>query len=260
MTKPVSALYLKRHQNVKDSISKSVQKGIDTSYGHIRVFFRADDIGIPSGNFQGLISCFRKHKMPLCLATVPSWLTENRRDELYSLTGKNKSQWCWHQHGVTHRNFESTGKKQEFGPSRSAHQLQHSLESGKARLTDLLGKEFLPVFTPPWNRCTADTLETLINLEFLAISRYQGAKPESPTTLPDLSVNVDLHTRKESTAELALDNLLHELERGISSGFCGIMLHHQRMNKRAFDFLDLLLYQINIEKRLNPVHFQDLLS
>lgn len=259
MTKPVSTLYRAAQQNLEELFKADFKKGLEISPNNCIAFFRADDIGIPSKNFQLLIQCFQKHKMPLCLATVPSWLTVKRVDELLHITGKTSSQWCWHQHGATHRNYEITGKKQEFGSNRPKQELRKRLKNGKNRLMTLLKNEYYPVFTPPWNRCNQDTIDSLIDLDFKAISRNKNAFPISPSMLPDFAVNIDLHTRKETIVEQALINLRQELLTSISSGFCGIMIHHQRMNKQAFHFLDALLRQMKQEKNITPVHFKDLL-
>jgi hypothetical protein len=258
MTKPVSSLYSARHLGFGEKIATRLERGCCRSASRPLVFFRADDIGIPSAGFSQLIACFQKHKVPLCLATVPAWLTAKRLQELHRLTGKNNKQWCWHQHGRIHRNFEQTGKKQEFGPARPREEIYASLSQGKKRLEQLLAADFHPVFTPPWNRCTSDTLQALTELEFRAVSRSKGARPEPPAHLPDYQVNVDLHTRKESDPQLCADNFLTELEQGLASGLCGIMIHHQRMNRSAFELLDLLLGSIKNNRKLTTVHFGDL--
>lgn len=259
MTKPASALYSVNHFSIDHRISSYIDRGCQRSRTRPLVFFRADDIGIPSHRFQQLIGCFQKHKLPLCLATVPAWLTETRLKELRRLTGVVSSQWCWHQHGRIHRNFEKTGKKQEFGPARSKSDIHTSLTKGKERLGHLLERDFHPVFTPPWNRCNSDTLQALADLGFKAISRSKGARPETIDQLPDYQVNVDLHTRKEMQPHLALENLLTEIELGLATGLCGIMIHHQRMNRSALELLDILLGLIHSNRALNPVHFADLL-
>ena len=53
------------------------------------------------------------------------------------------------------------GRKCEFGESRS-RELQHAdIAAGKELLSDLLGPITDPIFTPPWNRCTASTAALL---------------------------------------------------------------------------------------------------
>ncbi len=255
-----AALYSLATNTIQSDLAAWIDRLCRQASSPIPVFFRADDIGIPSSNFQQLITCFLRHKLPLCLATVPTWLTEKRLKNLQDITGKNSSQWCWHQHGYQHRNFERTGKKQEFGPARAEHEIKRSLRLGKERLEALLGPEFQPIFTPPWNRCSGVTIKTLADLNFMALSRSDGAEPQTIPALPDLQVNVDLHTRKEQSAAIGFVNLLNELEQGIHSGQLGIMIHHQRMNSKAFDFLDILLEKIVRCPSFAPVLFTDLLA
>jgi len=260
MTKPTSPLYAVSHDEASKRIARQIERGCERAAGHPLVFFRADDIGISSRSFSELIESFKKHAMPLCLATVPAWLTEKRLTDLRKVTGAGSSQWCWHQHGYTHRNFETSGKKQEFGPSREPVELTRSLKQGRDRLARLLGPEFLPVFTPPWNRCSGSTLQALAELGFKAVSRSRGARPETVAALPEFQVNVDIHTRKEQSPLPAFANLLTEIEEGLASGRCGIMIHHQRMNRRALHLLDILLEHVQNNRTIIPVHFGDLLK
>ena len=258
MHKPV-ALYTLPLQTLKTDLTALISRISRQRPSPVPVFFRADDIGIPSANFQRLIASFLRHRIPLCLATVPSWLNEERLEELRRITGKNNSQWCWHQHGYLHRNYETEGKKQEFGPVRPEKDIKKSLKQGKKRLENLLDMDFQPFFTPPWNRCSTETIKILADLGFKALSRSHGARPETIAALPDIQVNVDLHTRKEQSATIGFANLSDELEQAISAGQCGIMIHHRRMNSRAFDFLDILLENIAKSPSLIPVLFNDLL-
>lgn len=253
------SLYSDVHPELRLRLRQSIDKGC-AARGETVVFFRADDIGVPSANFNRLISSFIEHRLPLCLATVPVWATSQRLAELRRVTGRNSSQWCWHQHGRLHRNFEKYGKKQEFGSARNRGELIAQLAKGRSRLRALLGTDFTPVFTPPWNRCNADTLDGLVELDFRAVSRAHNAHPPAPDILPDYQVHVDLHTRKEASPALALDNVLGEIEFGLATGVCGIMIHHQRMNQPAFEFLDLLLTLLQANGCVIPAHFGDLLG
>ncbi len=224
------------------------------------IFFRADDIGVPSLQFARLMEIFIRHRMPLCLATVPTWLTPSRLKSLTHGTAISCSQWCWHQHGWLHTNHELRGKKHEFGPSRSYHSIRKDLERGKDRLEKLLGKAFFPVFTPPWNRCSQLTLKALQDLHFKGLSRSRGEIPHTNSALPEISINVDLHTRKETTQMASCEALLYELTTSLVEGCAGIMIHHQLMNDEAFRLLDLLLHLVVENTYIRPVHFMDILS
>ncbi len=251
----ISSLYQKLPHNSDKLLRKAVDKGLANGKGNARIFFRADDIGVPGEQFSKLIHSFTTNKLPLCLAVVPTWFTEHRLTSLQHDTGKGSSQWCWHQHGWLHRNHETVGKKQEFGSGRPPAAQVADLRKGKNRLEQILGNEFSHYFTPPWNRCSGDTLEGLQMLGFKAVSRSRNAKPPAPENFPDFQVNIDLHTRKETDPQKCMQHLLTEISEGIAGGTGGIMLHHQRMNQAAFDFLDLFLHIIASNPQLHATHF-----
>jgi hypothetical protein len=104
-----------------------------------------------------------------------------------------------------------------------------------------MGPAFYPAFTPPWNRCSARALELIREAGYRAVSRSSGSRPPAPPGLPELAVNLDLHTRREATAEGGWQALEEELQAAVAAGRCGIMIHHQRMNAAAAAFLDALL-------------------
>ena len=226
--------------------------------GDAAIFFRADDIAVPGQQFVRLLEIFSQYRVPLCLAVVPAWLTRPRWLALQRSAKNAASRWCWHQHGWRHVNHETKGKKQEFGPARSRADLERDIGRGRQRLENLLGKSFYPVFTPPWNRCDQKALDVLENLGYTAVSRSRGSRPPPSKGLPSFDVNVDLHTRKEKTPAAGWTNLFDELQQAIASGRCGIMIHHQRMNQAAFDFLDILLKALIKQKKLQLVHFKHL--
>jgi hypothetical protein len=254
----ISALYTKLPHDTGRQLEQSIERGLNRGAGEVQIFFRADDIGVPGKQLSQLIHLFVKHRLPLCLATVPTWLTAERFQTLEKLTGGPSSQWCWHQHGWLHRNHERSGKKQEFGAGRPAEKQLADLKKGQERLLNIMGDSFGPFFTPPWNRCSHETLKGLTDFGFLAVSRSRNAQPLSPPNLPDLQVNIDLHTRKEVDPERSFQIFLEELEDSIAGGRGGVMIHHQRMNQAAFDFLALLLSIISSKQKLHPVRFQDM--
>jgi hypothetical protein len=225
----------------------------------IRIFFRADDIGRIDSNFIRLMQLFADFEMPLCLALVPQWLTADNWRQISSLALK-KDLFCWHQHGFNHINHEAVGKKCEFGEDRPIEAIRHDILAGRMKLEHLLTDSFLPVFTPPWNRCSKAAMQVLQELDFLALSRSTNAQPPALTGLPDLVINIDLHTRKETDPKQAKDNLMAECKTALESGCMGFMLHHQRMNDNAFLFLEHLLGSINSGPRLVPCTFRELLE
>ena len=228
--------------------------------GKVSIFFRADDIAVPGRRFKHLLEVFSFYRAPLCLAVVPAWLTTARWQAIAGIGQNTASLWCWHQHGWRHANHAMEGKRQEFDPQRSVFDMESDIRRGRQRLESLMGKSFYPVFTPPWNRCGQEALAVLKNMGYRGVSRSRGSLPPSPPGLPSFDVDVDLHTRKEGSSKAGWDNLFNELHQAISEGRCGFMIHHQRMNTAAFDFLDILLKVVKTQTKLHLVHFKDLIN
>lgn len=222
------------------------------------IYFRADDVAVPGRRFYRMMELFSQYRVPLSLAVVPAWLTQERWDSLQNTGVRSSSLWCWHQHGWRHVNHEKIGKNQEFGSVRLYSELKHDILKGKRRLENILGNHFYPVFTPPWNRCNQKTLALLKECRYLAVSRNCGALPAAPEKLPDLCVDVDLHTRKDKDPVSGWNRLFKGLTKDISTGRCGIMLHHQKMNAAAFDFLEILLKTLKGYRDIRLVNFKDL--
>jgi hypothetical protein len=256
----ISSIWLQPPSDLKERVEKCVRaaaidlKGTESGF----VYFRADDVAVPGRKFDRMIALFSNYGVPLSLAVVPAWLTHPRWCALQSRTRQSSALWCWHQHGWRHVNHETDGKKQEFGSARTSSAIKKDLLQGRQRLENILEDQFYPVFTPPWNRCNSDTLEFLKESGYLAISRGCGALPVSSAELPDHCVHIDLHTRKAPDPTAGWDRLFKTLTKDISTGRCGIMLHHQKMNSVAFDFLEILLQNLKKCKKIRLVNFKEL--
>jgi hypothetical protein len=224
------------------------------------IYFRADDIAVPGANFLRMMELFSNYRIPLSLAVVPAWITAQRWKALRRPGQRFSSLWCWHQHGWRHANHEYAGRHQEFGPARRQADIKDDLLKGRSRLENIIGDDFYPVFTPPWNRCNLKTLKLVGACGFLAVSRNCGASPPAPRSLPDFCVDVDLHTRTVIDPATEWSRFFAELTEYLSSGRCGIMIHHRRMNAAAFDFLEALMKILNRNERIRCVNFKDLVE
>ena len=100
-----------------------------------------------------------------------------------------------------------------------------------------------PIFTPPWNRCDADTVALLAELGCRVLSRDNTARPLPMHGVAELPVSVDW-----SACERA-GTLPDRLTEAVASGGAadkpvGVMLHHAEMEaagtKRVADLLALL--------------------
>jgi hypothetical protein len=259
MSHSISRIWLSPPKDLVSRVTRCIDSALDASEKREGiVFFRADDVAVPGKGFTRLMELFIRHRTPLSLGVVPAWLSGPRWKVLKGFERRDSGLWCWHQHGWRHQNHEIKGKKQEFGPVRPELQIKRDLVRGRRRLETQMGSDFCPVFTPPWNRCGLSTLILLRELGYHAVSRSTGSQPSTPIELPDFQVNVDLHTRKEKRPLAGWDGLFEDLKGALMSGFCGIMIHHQRMNEAAFTFLDVLLEIFSRRIDLSLVHFGDL--
>ncbi|MBI9081213.1 MAG: polysaccharide deacetylase family protein [Pseudodesulfovibrio sp.] len=231
----ISSLWLAPASDAKERLSAI----LDSAPKGTEIFFRADDVGVPGDNCRRMIEIFRAHGVPLHLAVTPAWLTESRWATLQEWGGGDDF-LCWHQHGWRHVNHQKTGKKGEFGTDRSRVAKKADLARGQEKLQSIMGASFQPFFTPPWNRFDSETAEVLSELGFKAVSRSDGEQKKVPLsdTLPDIFTNVDLHTRGEADPADGWNALMEDFEVAVRTGRVGVMLHHQRMNQAAFDFLD----------------------
>lgn len=253
----VSSCWLASSDQVSSSAAR-VAEMLAASSSETELFFRADDIGVPGHKCRAMMETFRENSVPLYMAVTPAWLSEDRWEALKEWAGDGH--FIWHQHGWRHVSHQLSGKKGEFGTDRTREAKAEDIRKGRDKLHKIMGDQFRPIFTPPWNRIDGETAELLAELGFWAVSRWQNEnkKVPLPQDLPDISVNVDLHTRTESDPEVGLAALEAQFATAIESGRVGVMLHHQRMNDAALVFLDSLLHAITDRSfldpfRLNPV-------
>ena len=205
-----------------------------------------------------MMDLFVTYHIPLNLAVVPAWLTRKRWESIEGYHRRHPDLFCWHQHGFRHANHEKVGKKQEFGSIRSSQAKRADLEKGRAVLQSVMSDRFFPFFTPPWNRCDMETMQALSLMKYKGISRHYLSQPPSPKGLKELFIHVDLHTRKEKKFTTGWEHVFKELRHGMKTGRCGVMLHHMRMDDRAFIFLDYLLEKVRTSSFIKTMKFDQM--
>jgi hypothetical protein len=195
---------------------------LDSAPTPVEVFFRDDDAGWDDARLLALCDLFGALELPLDLAGFPVALHEGLARELHS-----RGWLGLHQHGYAHSNHEVSGRKCEFGPSRSYDEQRHDIAAGHDALAEL-GIE-TALFTPPWNRCTADTGRALLDLGFTVLSREHRAEPLGLDGLAELPVHLDV--ARLSPEDLDARFAAHVAE----GGPVGVMFHHAVMEREDFD-------------------------
>jgi Polysaccharide deacetylase len=205
----------------------------------VDIFFRDDDAGWGDERLLELIDRFAAYGLPLDLAAIPADVSEALAAQLV------ERHVGLHQHGYAHANHEVEGRKCEFGVSRSRDEQRADIAAGQERLRELFGDRLDPFFTPPWNRCTRDTGECLVELGFTLLSREHRAEPLG--LLPELPVHLDV-------ARLEPGELDERFARHVDEGGpVGVMFHHAVMQPedmaRADELLALLAGHENVVPR-----------
>jgi hypothetical protein len=220
-----------------------VGAALDAAPAPVELFFRDDDAGWRDDRLGVLLDLFAEHALPLDVAVIPralgTGLARDLRRRVEARDGLGL-----HQHGFAHVNHEPEGRKYEFGPSRSREAQRRDIEEGRRLLEERLGGLLQPIFTPPWNRCTADTGACLASLGFEVLSREARAEPVRVAGLSELPVRVDWFAHRRgvrlSWVELG-ERLAGEIAAG---GVVGVMFHHAVMDSddmaRAGQLLGLL--------------------
>jgi len=231
-----------------NSTFPALERALSEAGAPVTLFFRDDDGGWEDVRLRALLELHERHGMPLDLALIPDALSPQLVRDLERRAARSDALGL-HQHGRTHLNHESAGRKCEFGPSRKAVDQYTDIESGRNTLAGLFGERVDPIFTPPWNRCTQVTVVSLSALEFRVLSRDRGADELNLFGLMELPVDVDwcgrfdaAGSRLHKDAQPDVTELDRRLARAAARGGpVGVMLHHAVMDEASLDALSALL-------------------
>jgi hypothetical protein len=226
----------------------------------INLFFRDDDVDEDEDSLRKLLGVFLENEVPVNLQIIPDRLTPAAASLLLRHQGLRPDLFELNQHGWRHINHEREGRKCEFGPGRNFDEQLADIASGMKALEEALGAAFSLVFTPPWNRCTAETLRALDRLEFQGYSGFRSGEPVSDYGFRDVSVTLDLHCWKNGAVMKRADQIVSELiEQLRELDTIGIMLHHKVMDEAGFEFLSCLLEELSQSDVINFRQFKSLL-
>jgi predicted deacetylase len=206
------------------------------------IFFRNDDVDEDEEALRRLLRLFLGRNTPVNLGVIPGRLTSACADLLAESVVKAPALLELNQHGWRHLNHEREGRKCEFGASRTYAEQLADIAQGQARMTEAFGPNWFPVFIPPWNRCTEETLRAMDHLGFRALSAKQESSSVTGYRFEEISITLDLYrwnggARMKSPGEF-VDELIAQLSR---QRRIGVMLHHKVMDDQSFFFLGSLL-------------------
>ncbi len=204
-------------------------------------FFRDDDAGWEDKALLRLLDAFSEEDAPIDVAVIPMAISEELAATLRDRREESERRLCFHQHGFRHSNHETQGRKSEFGGSRGFKQQRQDIAAGRARLAQLLGHHVEPIFTPPWNRCTQETVAALNDLGFAALSRDATAPELALNGLAPASIIMDWAKPPLAGGAGLAARGLQIAEAAARQNPVGIMLHHACLADEDFSILRELL-------------------
>jgi hypothetical protein len=220
-----------------------LRAALDGSPHRVDFFFRDDDVGWGDERLWSLLDLFGERGLPIDLAVIPAAVSGATAAALSSRMRSDGGVGL-HQHGLAHADHEVEERKCEFGSSRGRAAQRADIARGRGLIHDLFGAAADPIFTPPWNRCTADTGLCLAELGFRALSREWRATPLAIAGLVELPVRVDWFARRKRQ-RITKGELARLLVAAVEAREpVGIMFHHADMDAEeragAAELLDLI--------------------
>lgn len=216
----------------------------------LRWFWRDDDGGWDDDALHALLDRFALHGATVDVAVIPAATSGASAARLRRRVRSGEARV--HQHGWAHVDHGTEAKKCEFGAGRTTEAVRADLAAGRARMTDLFGAEDQPVFTPPWNRCSATTAECLRDLGVAVLSRESAAEPFALPRLVEVPVTFDWFGRRKGVAfdrALRAEVLASQVrERDV----VGVMLHHAVTSADDLADIDALLALASASDAVQP--------
>src|SRR3954452_14840545 len=159
-----------------------VRACLDGRPRRLTMFVRDDDAGWDDDRLFALLDVIETRALPIDVAAIPMATTLALGRALAARAAASGGRITVHQHAYSDANHEPTGRKCEFGGSRTFAQQRDDIAEGRRRLADAVGGLERRLFTPPWNRCSTATGEALVELGFYVVA---GGSPGGAAHPPE---------------------------------------------------------------------------
>ncbi|MCH9699688.1 MAG: DUF2334 domain-containing protein [Gammaproteobacteria bacterium] len=237
-----------------------VHQVLDNKSTVVQCYFRDDDIGWDNSRLFEMLNIFRRYHVPIDLAVIPSCVSSELAKQLIARVDNEHQRIGFHQHGYRHANHQMTGRKSEFGDERSLHDQLEDIENGCLILKACFHEYLQPIFTPPWNRCSKQTLSALETLGFKILSRDISATLLDTESIREIPVHLDWFAKHKGT-RLDFNHLGEQLASFFHQyNSVGVMLHHQLMDHKERLRLAELLNMFACHSRVEFILMQETLE
>ena len=202
----------------------------------VKFWFRDDDAGIDNKSLDNLMLYLKNKKINLLIAAIPA-LSDNK---LKIILDKYDN-YVIGQHGYSHTNY-SENDLSEYPDTRKKEVIADELINGDRILSNLFKEKYNKLFIPPWFEVGSATKNLLKEHNYLAISNYWKNQINSNGMI-EINSQVDLVDWDNAYTFGGEDYVLNQIISEIESGntCIGILLHHERIGKETYCFLDNLI-------------------
>ncbi|GAB5374718.1 MAG: polysaccharide deacetylase family protein [Acuticoccus sp.] len=164
---------------------------------------------------------------PLALAVIP----EGATGALFDWCGQARADVL--QHGIAHRNHQTSGKKAELGDARAADDIVAALVAARRHLA---GAMVLKVLVPPWNRMREDLAAPLAAAGYRGVSRFGKSRRTAPLLRVDTHIDpIAWRTTRGLAEPDALDTMADNAI--TAEGPIGLLTHHIDHDEAVWAFL-----------------------
>lgn len=207
----------------------------------LNFWWRDDDAVTVTTELEAILSISARYHVPLALAVIPEPLEDDLAPRI-----RDCPEVSVFLHGWAHKNHadKAAGERaSEFGDGRPVAESLNEMRRGHDKLSAAFGDDYLPVFTPPWNRIGAEAAARRCEAGLVGLTSFAKAFPDDRRCI---NTHVDIINWKAGRIfggiEKAIDKLNAEIEARESdqSTPIGILSHHLVHDEAANRFLDNL--------------------
>lgn len=196
-------------------------------------FWWRDDDAVAAGPaLDRLLDLTARRGLPISLAVIPRQARESLAVRI-----RTQDAVTVLVHGWDHANHAPPAeRKAEFGSHRPASDMASEVRSGLASITELFGRQALPVFVPPWNRIAPDLVARLPDCGYRALSCFGEARSTAGTCRIDTHLDpVDWRGSRSLVEPRALVEMTRRaLHRG--TDVIGLLTHHLVFDEALWSF------------------------
>lgn len=232
------------------------------------LYIRDDDVAEFTSVFADLFKFFKNHKIPINYGVIPQLIENKLVDFLNREKQMNPQLFDITQHGFSHKNYNTDMEnKYEFGPVRTFFLQKQDITKGYKKMKQFFGKNFTPVFIPPYHGYDENTLKVIKKLGMPIFSAGEKTKMEKKPFL-DFPAQISLNDYDNQGAPLSVNakELIKKVAASLKSPVNpqGMVFHHSAVNSTAklkqLKLFFLFLNKLNQEKQIKIVCFHSFLK